>query len=196
MAEPNWLEGFFLVSEADLVDPNFRRTVVLIIHHNEEGAFGLVLNRKLDLTLGDVVTEFQSAPSGRIPLFYGGPVQPQYVFCLHSGLPEELRSEHAAVPVQHVVFEPFVSGLARYLRDTWSTVAEGQRPPVHLYAGYSGWAAGQLESEIQRTSWVVRPAAAKYIFHDNPQEGWREALAELGGMHRIIAETGFKPSLN
>jgi putative transcriptional regulator len=193
---PRWLEGHFLISEADLSDPNFTRTVVLIVHHNEEGAFGLVLNRRLDVTLGQVSPDFSRGGAGEIPIYYGGPVQPQYVFCLHSGLPEELRSEHAAVPVQHVVFEPFVTGLSDYLRTTWSGLPDNRRPPIHLYSGYSGWAPGQLEAELARDSWVVRPAAAKHIFHPNPEEGWREALGELGGFYRIVADTGFKPSMN
>ncbi len=193
---PRYLEGHFLISEADLMDPNFHRTVILIVHHNKEGAFGLVLNRKLDLALGEVAQDFDETGAGTIPLYYGGPVQPQYMFCLHSGLPEDLLSEHATTPLQHVVFEPFIDSLSEYLKTTWGRLSEGERPPVHLYAGYSGWAPDQLESELERESWIVRPAAAKHIFHPNPDEGWREALSELGGFHRIVAETGFKPSMN
>jgi putative transcriptional regulator len=191
-----FLEGHFLISEADLMDPNFHRTVILLVQHDSDGAFGLVLNRQLDVSLGEVVPDFEGTGAGTMPLYYGGPVQPQYVFCLHSGFPEEIIDKSCSSPVQHVVFQPFIETVSDYLKNTWSDLKEGERPPIHLYAGYSGWAPDQLEEELARGSWVVRPAAAKHIFHPNPDEGWSEALAELGGIHRIIAETGFKPSMN
>jgi putative transcriptional regulator len=194
--QPKWLEGHFLISEADMADPNFTRTVVLIINHNADGAFGLVLNRKLTVTLGEAVPDLADGPVADVPLYYGGPVQPQFLFCLHSGLPEDVRSSHASTPVENVLFEPLVSSLTTYMVDTWGSLDGPDRPPIRLYAGYSGWAPGQLESELERNSWVVRPASAKHIFHANPDEGWKEALGELGGMHKIVAETGFKPSLN
>jgi putative transcriptional regulator len=193
---PDSLEGHFLISEADLVDPNFRRTVVLIIHHNEEGAFGLVVNRRTEVTLSDVLPDLGGSQSGGIPLFIGGPVQPRYLFCLHSGLPQSLESEHSSHPLEHVVFEPDFGSLTEYLKGEWSGLSERDRPTVRAYAGYAGWAAGQLESELERGAWVVRPAAAKHIFHPNPEEGWREALGELGGFNKIVADTGFKPSMN
>ncbi len=193
---PRWLEGHFLISEADLSDPNFHRTVVLIINHNADGAFGLVVNRKLPVTLGEAVPDLASTPVAGVALFYGGPVQPQFLFCLHSGLPEGVRSPHASAPVENVLFEPLVSSLTGFLVETWGGLEENDRPPIRLYAGYSGWAPGQLESELDRSSWIVRPASAKHVFHPNPDEGWKEALSELGGIHRIVAETGFKPSLN
>ena len=193
---PDSLEGHFLISEADLVDPNFHRTVVLIIHHNDEGAFGLVINRRTEVTLRDVLPDLGGSESGGIQLFVGGPVQPRYLFCLHSGLPPDLESEHSSHPLEHVVFEPDFGSLTDYLKGEWSSLPERDRPTVRAYAGYAGWAAGQLESELDRGAWVVRPAAAKHIFHPNPEEGWREALGELGGFNKIVADTGFKPSMN
>jgi putative transcriptional regulator len=148
------------------------------------------------VTLGEAVPDLAETPAAEVPLFYGGPVQPQFLFCLHSGLPEGVRSPHASEPVENVLFEPLVSSITGYLVDRWGTLREATRPPIRLYAGYSGWSPGQLESELDRNSWIVRPASAKHIFHPKPDEGWKEALAELGGIHRIVAETGFKPSLN
>ena len=72
---PASLQGYFLISETELADPNFRQTVVLLVNHNEEGAFGLVVNRPADLSLGDVVTEFEGQPIGEAPTFVGGPVE-------------------------------------------------------------------------------------------------------------------------
>jgi len=191
-----WLQGFFLISEAELLDPNFQRTVILMIQHDEEGAFGLVVNRQLDVTLGQVLPEFSDIPAGDLPIYQGGPVQPQYLFTIHSGLPENLWSEQASSPLEHVVFEPAFPQIEEYLKNEWASLPMENRPPVHLYAGYAGWGPGQLENELEHGAWIVRPAAAKHVFSRTPDEGWRQALGELGGIHKIIAETGFKPSMN
>ncbi len=193
---PRWLQGYFLISEVDLQDPNFRQTVVLLISHNDDGAFGLVVNRRLEVTLGQVLPEFENTAAGELPIYQGGPVQPQFLFTIHSGLPEDLRSEQASSPIEHVIFEPAFPCLEQYLREIWANLPIDTRPPVNLYAGYAGWSPGQLEHELSEGAWVVRPAAAKHVFSDFPDQGWREALGELGGMHKIIAETGFKPSMN
>jgi len=193
---PQWLQGYFLISEAELQDPNFSRTVVLMIQHDEEGAFGLVVNRMLDVTLGQVLPEFNDTPAGELPIYQGGPVQPQYLFTIHSGLPEDLKSEQASSPIERVVFEPSFPCLEKYLKTDWAALSVETRPPVHLYAGYAGWGPGQLENELEHGAWVVRPAAAEHIFSSDPAEGWRRALGELGGIHKIVAETGFKPSMN
>ena len=191
-----WLTGHFLISEVNLADPNFKRTVVLMVNHDADGAFGLVVNRRLDVTLGEVLPAFKDLSAGGLSLYQGGPVQPEYLFTVHSGLPRDLRGENTSSPVEHVTFEPDFGVLMEYLQGEWGELPESDRPPVHLYAGYAGWASNQLENELEQGAWVVRPAAAKHIFHPNPEEGWREALGELGGMYRIVAETGFKPSMN
>ena len=193
---PRWLPGYFLISEADLRDPNFQRTVVFMINHDEEGAFGLVVNRQLDVSLGQVVPEFENSPAGSPLIYQGGPVQPQYLFAIHSGFPGGLKSDQASSPIEHVVFEPAFPYLEKYLKDEWSALPAHTRPLINLYAGYAGWGSGQLENELELGAWIVRPAAVKHIFSNTPGDGWREALGELGGIHKVIAETGFKPSMN
>ena len=91
---PKDLTGQFLIAETELQDPNFFRTVVLIVHHNEEGAFGLVVNRQSDVTAGEVIDEVEGSALEDAPVFVGGPVQQNYVFALHSGIPARYRSEH------------------------------------------------------------------------------------------------------
>ena len=147
---PDCLVGYFLISEVNLADPNFHRTVVLIIDHDEDGAFGLVVNRKLHLRLGEVIAEFTDSAAGELAIYQGGPVQPQYLFSIHSGLPSAVHSEHSSDPIEHVTFEPAFPHLAEYLKTNWGSMRESSRPPVNLYAGYSGWSSGQLESELER----------------------------------------------
>ena len=191
-----WLTGNFLISDVNLVDPNFNRTVILLIDHDDDGAFGVVVNRRLDATLSLVIPEFADSAAGSIALYEGGPVQRDYLFAIHSGLPDSVRSEHAIEPIEHVTFEPAFQVLSDYLKDEWESRSQHDLPPVHLYVGYSGWGGGQLESELREGAWIVRPASAKYIFTEDPDEGWRGALGELGGIHKIVADTGYKPSMN
>ena len=192
----NFLKGYFLISEADLMDPNFYRTVVLMVEHNSEGAFGLVVNRKSQATLSDIVEGFEETPAGLIPVYLGGPVQQEYLFTLHSGIPGYMASEHAAEPVGGVLFEPVTNSLVSYLETEWPAIPPDEWPKIHVFAGYSGWGPGQLERELKEKSWVTHKASPDIVFYSNPEKGWAEALGKKGGLYKIIGETGFKPSMN
>ena len=193
---PHWLNGYFLISEADVMSPSFYRTLILIINHDQRGALGVVINRRTDFTLAQAIPHFTGTHAGDLAIYVGGPVQHQLIYAIHSGLPGSVRGEYASTPIPHVHFEPVSPALVDYLLGEWNSMAHDVRPPIHLYSGYAGWGPEQLETELRHNSWVVRPAAAKYVFHRNPQEGWREALVEMGGLYKIIGETGFSPSLN
>ncbi|MFP4549549.1 MAG: YqgE/AlgH family protein [Spirochaetales bacterium] len=193
---PAVLDGYFLVSETELVDPNFLRTVVLIVSHSEEGAFGLVVNRPSDVSLGEIIADYENDPLGGATAFVGGPVEQHYLFTLHSGIPREAQSEYALTPTGGIVFEPAFGSIGEYLRKTWIHLPPGQRPTFNFYLGYAGWSPGQLEREIAQGAWLVIPADPGIVFHTNPEEGWQAALRQKGGLYEIIAQTGFKPSLN
>ncbi len=194
---PDDLTGYFLIAETELHDPNFFRTVVLMVSHNSDGAFGLVINRRSDVLLGEVVEDFEDSPVEDLPVFVGGPVQQNYIFSLHSGIPTGWSSEHVEEPAPGVFFEPSFQHLADFMgSDEFGGLPAQERPRVHVYAGYSGWGPGQLEGELEEGAWLVHPAQAPIVFHDNPEEGWREALSKKGSFYRIVAQTGFKPSLN
>lgn len=189
---PACLAGYFLISELELADPNFTRTVVLVISHDEQGAFGLVVNRPAQAGLGDILADYEEPPAAGIPVFVGGPVEQQFVFILHGGLPD--RSEHSREVVPGVIFEPAFDTVGEYLKTDWGRLET--RPPVHLFAGYSGWSPGQLESELAEGAWLVKPAESTLVFHPDPQAAWHDAFGSLGEMFRIAAETGHRPSLN
>ena len=193
---PASLDGYFLVSETELIDPNFHQTVVLIVNHNEEGAFGLVLNRPSEASLGDVVEELSESEAGAATLFVGGPVEQQYLFTLHSGLPDHAISSYSSRPTDGVIFEPVFRYVQEYLNTEWSGTGRETRPSFNFYLGYAGWAPGQLESEIEDNAWLVIPADASIVFNSDPTDGWSAALHRKGGLYSIIARTGFKPSLN
>lgn len=193
---PASLDGYFLISETELTDPNFHRTVVLIVNHNEEGAFGLVLNRPAEASLGEIVEELSESDAGKATLFIGGPVEQHYLFTLHSGLPEHATSKFSSSPTDGIVFEPVFGSIEEYLQNEWPGEPDQDRPSFNFYLGYAGWGPGQLEYEIDEDAWLVIPADSQLVFNDDPSEGWNAALTKKGGLYRIIAQTGFKPSLN
>lgn len=194
--EPRYLEGYFLISEVELMDPNFYRSVVLLVKHDDDGAFGLVVNRRSNVTLKEVLEGFEEGPAKDLPIHVGGPVQQEYLFALHSGFPDQLQSEHASAPADGVVFEPVTESVVDFLKHQWPNLPESERPRIHLFAGYSGWGGGQLENELKAGAWVVLRATSDIVFYPDPAEGWRQALSRKGAFYKIVAETGFKPSMN
>ena len=111
---PRWLGGHLLISDFDLVDPNFHQAVVLMIDHDEEGAFGLVVNRPSPFTLGEVVEGMEDGPASRIPVYVGGPVQQDALFVLRDE--RAGAGEGTGHPVEGVAFEPASQTLMDYLR--------------------------------------------------------------------------------
>jgi putative transcriptional regulator len=195
-SSPSDLSGHFLISEINLTDPNFFRSVILMITHDTEGAFGLVVNRPSKFTLGELVEGVEDTPAAGIPVYVGGPVQQELLFVLHAEFPDFSDSEAGERPVDGVVFEPATRPLLTYLKEQWSELSEHERPTVRLYAGYAGWGPGQVETELRAESWVVLKAAFGIIFHPNPEQGWADAIVEKGPLYKIILQTGFKPSMN
>ena len=201
MGEPNgtprWLGGHFLLSDFDLADPNFQRAVILMIDHDEEGAFGLVVNHPSPFTLGEVVEGLEDTPASSIPVYVGGPVQQNALFVLHEDSAGGEGGEDAAdQPVEGVAFEPATRSLLDWLKSEWAVLPEADRPEVRFYVGYSGWASGQLEGELEEEAWVVLRATREIVFHPDPGKAWAEALSRTGPLYQIILQTGFKPSMN
>lgn len=196
-AQPDSLVGYFLIAETELQDPNFFRTVVFIIHHTEEGAFGLVINRKSEVTVGSVIEGIDEAALAEMPLYVGGPVQQNYVFCLHGGVPERYRSEHGEEPAGGIFFEPSFQHVIDYAStEDFGMLSEADRPAIRVFAGYSGWGPGQLESELEEGAWLIHPAFSEVIFAEDPSQGWKDVLSRKGSFYRIVAEIGYKPSMN
>lgn len=191
------LQGCFLISEANMQDPNFHQTVVLMIDHNEEGAFGLVVNRKSSLVLADVLPEKNEEERAiNCPLYIGGPVQQEYIFAVHSQ--SCLEPSATAVEISpDVYFEPgFKQVLPFFDTGYWNSIPADDRPDIHVFLGYSGWGPGQLEAEMEAGSWMTIQATRDIIFHENPEEGWKAALRKKGGIYKIFADSNQDPSLN
>lgn len=177
------LRGRLLISSGGLYDPNFRHTVVLVGEHGAEGALGVVLNRPLDVTVGEAVPVLGALVGPDEPLFQGGPVQPSSPVLLA----ELAHPELADVPVFGSV--GFLVG----------DVSEDVRPGIvraRVFAGYSGWGPGQLEAEMQRDSWILEPALEEDVFTDAPDTLWSRVLRRKGPEYRRLSLMPFDPSMN
>ncbi len=178
------LRGQLLVAAPSLHDPNFRRTVVLIGEHGEEGAMGIVLNRPSPVRVEDAVPPLAELVDEGEVVHVGGPVQPQAIVVL--GDFEDV-AQAASIVIGSVGFLPGeieraedVSGLAR----------------ARVYAGYAGWAAGQLEGELEQSSWIVVAADPDDVFTSDPSELWGAVLRRQGGPLAILATMPPDPSVN
>jgi putative transcriptional regulator len=164
------LAGQFLIASPRLVDPNFARSVVLMVQHGEEGALGLIINHPLDTSLEDVCEKILETPcSTDGVLFQGGPCEgPLMVVHTHSN-----RSDIEIKPGVHFSTErESIEWLLRY-----------NEAPIRFFVGYSGWTAGQLETEMETGSWLTVPAGEEQIFKGGGgEELWSKLLtiATLG----------------
>jgi putative transcriptional regulator len=172
---PDALAGQLLVAAPELVDPNFRETVVYLVQHDAEGATGLVINRvlgtgPLDRMLESLGIARETDSELELRVHYGGPVEPSRAFVLHS---PEYRARDTMV----------VSEVAALTRspDVLEAIAAGQGPKQSLFAlGYAGWAPGQLESELAAGAWhVVEPDAA-LLFDEQTETKWQRAFDRRG----------------
>jgi putative transcriptional regulator len=176
------LQGKLLVSSPALVDPNFRKTVVLVAHHDEDGAMGLVLSRPSEVPAVAAVPILEGMPGAADPVYVGGPVQPEAFMVLA----EFDDVEQAAAPI--------IGRLGFMPAD-----AEPEELAIvrlRLFAGYSGWAGGQLEAELAADSWVVVDAVADDAFADDPDELWRAVLHRQGGRFSLMENMPYDPRLN
>jgi putative transcriptional regulator len=177
------LTGHLLLSNASLFDPNFRRTVVLIGHHDEEGAVGVVLNRPFDVTVGDAVPPLaELVPPGE-PLFHGGPVQPEAAVVVAD----------FADPSQAGVI---AFGTIGFLAEETDVAGSGMLRRARVYAGYSGWGPGQLEGELEEDAWLVTPARPEDVFLDDTERLWGQVLARMGRDYDVMRTMPIDPSAN
>lgn len=183
-AKPKFLQGQLLLDSGQLGGSFFQRTVVLICQHNPEGAFGLVLNRSLGKTVGEMIVADLPNPLKESPLYLGGPVQPAALSFLHTD---------SFIPDADVM--PNLS-LGHSLDDLLE-IGEGisSTKKVRLFAGYAGWSPGQLEDEMKRDAWLTHPASLDLIF-GTTEKLWQSILRQKGPKYRLLATAPDDVSLN
>jgi putative transcriptional regulator len=160
-AEVPLAPGVLLVADKDLKDPNFAKTVIVIADYDDEGTLGLVINRRTELALSEVLDKWKEAAGVKDKIFMGGPVGRTGMFALIRSKTPPQGAKHVLADI-HLVTER--DGLGPHL-------AEGPAR-VRVYAGYTGWAPDQLESEIADGGWHVLAANPKFVFDDDPNSLW------------------------
>lgn len=169
--------GQLLIAAPSLFD-YFRRTVILVLEHTDDGAMGVVLNRTSETRVSDAVPALSELPGGDELVRLGGPVSPQSVVALG----DFERPEEAGTQVIGTL-------------GTLDPEADNESlRRLRVYAGYAGWAAGQLDGELEAEAWIVTNAAVDDPFADG--DLWAEALARKGGKYRLLATMPSDPSLN
>jgi putative transcriptional regulator len=177
------LRGLLLVASPGLFDPNFRRSVVLVTEHTEEGAAGLVLNRPSPVAVSAAVPQLEPLVDEDEQVWVGGPVQPEAVLVLG----EFPDPDDAAVPLFGSLGFPS-------LAEPEEVVPVTTRRRV--FAGYAGWSAGQLETELAGEDWILEPALPDDAFTEEPDELWHDVLRRKGGIYELVARMPEDPRLN
>jgi putative transcriptional regulator len=167
--------GTLLIAAETMGDPRFSHAVILILSHDADGAFGIVINRPLEeepiadilAAAGDAkASQDDAAIKGSIRVFAGGPVQPELGFVVHT---PDYKGEGTLTVPNIVAMTPTTD----VLRD----IGRQKGPAKYFFAlGYAGWGAGQLEDEIQHHDWFSTPGDPKLIFDDDRGELWKRAL--------------------
>ncbi len=174
--------GKLLIAGPGLLDPNFQRTVVLIVEHTDEGAFGLVLNRPSETTVIEAADELDRFVDGEDTLFIGGPVRQSALIVLA----EFDDAEDAAL----VAFED-VGVLGEHGEQAPPDTRRGR-----AFAGHAGWGPGQLDTELQQGDWILEPARREDAFCAEPLELWGSVLTRKGGSYALVARMPDDPSMN
>lgn len=176
------LTGRLLVAHPELDDANFRRAVILVCAHSDAGAFGLMLNRPLEIGVADVLPAWTVLVAEPPVVFSGGPVEPQTAFCL-------------AHDPQRRLGEP-ISGELRLL--DLDTVPPPDDAParVRVFSGYAGWGPGQLEQEILAEGWRIVDARPEDAFVAQPRRLWAEVYRRRASRIATLPHVPDEPSLN
>jgi putative transcriptional regulator len=185
MFDTQCLTNQFLIAMPGLVDSNFSRTVTYVCEHTAQGAMGIVVNRPLNLHLGDMLDQLSIptpyAGARELPIYLGGPVQTDRGFVLHSG--DRMWDSTLRITPQVCVTTS---------KDILESIAQGEGPAYAIIAlGYAGWSSGQLESEMGANAWLSGPASEQVLFCTPAEQRWRAAAQLLGvNMDLMSVEAG------
>jgi len=169
------LTNHFLIAMPGMADPFFAKTVTYLCQHTREGALGIIINRPSELTLGDIMQQMNiditEEEVGKMPIYFGGPVQPERGFVLH----EPCGKWDSTLQVAPAI-------CLTTSRDILEAISVGEGPRKSLVAlGYAGWGLGQLEREMVENAWLSSPADKSILFDVASAQRWK-AAAELMGI--------------
>jgi putative transcriptional regulator len=169
--------GKLILAEPYMLDPHFKRSVVLLTEHTPEGSVGFIINKMLDIEPRKIMPEF---PEFKVPLFYGGPVQTDSIHFLHN-VGELLDG---SVRISSGVYWGGDWNQLKFLIE--SKLIEPKH--IRFFAGYSGWDEKLLKEEVKEGSWIVSDMHANYLFNVQPSILWRTILQHKGNAYAVIAD--------
>lgn len=178
------IRGKLLIAGPTLEDPNFRRTVVLVVEHSEEGALGLVLNRPSVCKVSEAVPQLIDLVDSECDVLVGGPVGQSAVIVLAEF---DDPGDAALIAFDNV---GVVGGACPQ-----DALAIGVRS-TRVFAGHAGWGPGQLDGELERGDWILEPARYSDAFAEDHAELWSQVLLRKGGSYALVARMPDDPSLN
>lgn len=169
--------GQVLIAEPFMLDPYFRRSVILLCEHHEQGSVGFILNKNIDMKINDLMSDF---PTFDAEIFYGGPVQTDTLHYVHN-LGELLEE---SVKVADGVWWGGDFENLKFL------ISQQMIQPgnIRFFVGYSGWSSGQLKEELTYGSWVTGDMDANYIFKLKPNRLWRHIMYNKGDTFEVISD--------
>lgn len=176
--------GQLLLATPALQDPNFRRAVVLVGAHSDEGAMGIVLNRPSAVRVAEAVPQLEHATAELDTVYVGGPVQPNAIVFLAEFIDPEpaglLVLGRIGFPAPEADIDEIIDVIARR----------------RVFAGYAGWGEGQLDAELDNGDWIAHSAQPDDIFTEAPVELWARLLASKGGAYALMARMPIDPRMN
>lgn len=170
-------KGKILIAEPFMIDPNFKRSVVLMCEHAEEGSLGFILNKSLGMKINELIADF---PQFNATVYYGGPVQTDTIHYIHNA--GELIDD--SMKVMNGIywggnFEKLKSLITAQLL---------MPQDIRFFVGYSGWSHGQLKDEMTLGSWLTDIMDSNYLFKIKPQILWQKVLQNKGNAYSVIAQ--------
>jgi putative transcriptional regulator len=170
-------KGTVLLAEPFSLDTNFRRTAVILTEHQEDGSVGFIMNRRMEVQIGDLVMDF---PEFSSKVYFGGPVATDSLHFLHN-VGDLLEG---SVKVKNGVYWGGDFEKLKFLIDSQLITSHN----IRFYIGYSGWSSGQLQDELNYGSWVLADMDPNYLFKSKPEVLWEQIMSNKGSVYSVIAK--------
>lgn len=184
------LQGQFLVAARHLRDPNFYKSVVLMVEHNDTGAMGVIVNRPSGVTLSNALKKHFELPENGELVYVGGPVEQNALFILHN-------VEDLAESENGIATGLFAGSSPEIFEKIMERAIEGDSDlRFRVYFGCAGWAPGQLEGELSRTDWLVCPADPDDVFSEDPYSLWERLFARHRELNPLVPKAHGDPNRN
>ncbi len=177
-------KGALLLANPLMDDPNFKRAVVQIVEHNDEGAVGFIVNKPLQIQLQDIMDDFAPFNTG---LFFGGPVQLDSLHFIH-----DIEGLEGSTEVASGLFW---GGDLKRIQDL-ARFGGLQQDDVRFFVGYAGWTSGQLASEFDKNSWIACKSIGPQLLHIPPDDLWQHLLRRMGALQTFVSNIPENPRFN